>query len=148
MVVEKSQPEIDHVAAALRHYLEGKALVFDLEWLDWDRCSIFQSRALRAECAIPRGWVSTYGRIARELGSADAARAVGGALAANPFPLLIPCHRAVRSNGELGGYQGGLEMKKALLEMERRQLQESWLLHMILDLICLISRIEDWTEQI
>ena len=59
-----------------------------------------------------------YGRIARKLGVPGGGRAVGSALAANPFPLLIPCHRAVRSTGELGGYQGGLEMKKALLEME------------------------------
>ena len=64
------------------------------------------------------GSLSTYGRIARELGVVGGGRAVGNALAANPFPLLIPCHRAVRSTGALGGYQGGLEMKKALLEME------------------------------
>ncbi len=73
---------------------------------------------LQAEYGIPRGWVSTYGRIARELGVVGGGRAVGNALASNPFPLLIPCHRAVRSTGALGGYQGGLEMKKALLEME------------------------------
>jgi methylated-DNA-[protein]-cysteine S-methyltransferase len=52
------------------------------------------------------------------LGKPSAARAVGRALATNPFPIIIPCHRAVRSDGSLGGYQGGLAMKRALLEME------------------------------
>jgi methylated-DNA-[protein]-cysteine S-methyltransferase len=73
---------------------------------------------LRAEHAIPRGSVSTYQLIAAHLGSANGARAVGNALAKNPFPLIVPCHRAVRSTGHLGGFQGGLEMKRALLEME------------------------------
>ena len=71
-----------------------------------------------AEYGIPRGWVSTYRRIAGYLGVPDGARAVGNALANNPFPIVIPCHRAIRSNGELGGYRGGLEMKRKLLEME------------------------------
>ncbi len=71
-----------------------------------------------AEHGIPRGWVSTYGRIAARLGVPGGARAVGNALAKNLFPIVIPCHRAVRSGGKLGGYQGGLEMKRALLKME------------------------------
>jgi len=62
--------------------------------------------------------MSTYQRIASYLGNANGARAVGTALANNPFPIIIPCHRAIRSDGTLGGYQGGLEMKRALLEME------------------------------
>jgi methylated-DNA-[protein]-cysteine S-methyltransferase len=62
--------------------------------------------------------VSTYQRIAKYLGNAKGARAVGSALAGNPFPIIIPCHRAIRSDGTLGGYQGGLEMKRRLLEME------------------------------
>jgi methylated-DNA-[protein]-cysteine S-methyltransferase len=71
-----------------------------------------------AEYGIPRSWVSTYGRIARTLGIPHGARAVGSALSRNPFPLVIPCHRAIRSNGQLGGFQGGLSMKRALLERE------------------------------
>ena len=69
-------------------------------------------------CGIPRGRVSTYKRIAAHLGSPTGARAVGNALAGNPFPIIIPCHRAVRSDMSLGGYQGGLSMKRRLLEME------------------------------
>ncbi|MEA3339092.1 MAG: MGMT family protein, partial [Chloroflexota bacterium] len=66
----------------------------------------------------PRGWVSTYGRIAKSLGNPRAARAVGNALARNPFPIIIPCHRTIRADGRLGGFRGGVEMKRALLEME------------------------------
>jgi methylated-DNA-[protein]-cysteine S-methyltransferase len=83
-----------------------------------DRCSDFQASVLRAEHRIPRGWVSTYGRVANHLAIPGGARAVGQALARNPFPIIIPCHRAIRSDGRLGGFQGGLEMKRALLELE------------------------------
>jgi methylated-DNA-[protein]-cysteine S-methyltransferase len=70
------------------------------------------------EYSIPRGKISTYARIAAALGMPRGARAVGYSLANNPFPLVIPCHRAVRSDGTLGGFQGGLSMKRALLECE------------------------------
>jgi methylated-DNA-[protein]-cysteine S-methyltransferase len=71
-----------------------------------------------AEYGIPRGWVSAYGRIAKHLSHSHSVRAVGRALATNPFPVVIPCHRAVRGDGVLGVYQGGLMMKKRLLEIE------------------------------
>ena len=116
--VKGSQPTMEVLAGDIRRYLDGGEVDFDLQWLAWEVCSDFQAGVLRAEFGIPQGWVSTYGRIADHLGLPGGGRAVGNALAANPFPLLIPCHRAVRSTGELGGYQGGLEMKKALLEME------------------------------
>lgn len=109
---------IAELAAGLIRFLEGEAVRFPLEMLDLAQCSEFQQRVLRAEHAIPRGRVSTYGRIARHLGQPGAARGVGRALARNPFPLLIPCHRAIAADGTLGGYQGGLAMKRALLEME------------------------------
>ena len=102
----------------IQRFLEGNAVDFQLDLIDLEGCSEFQRRVLLAEYKIPRGWVSTYGRIARSLGMPNAARAVGTALARNPFPILVPCHRAIRSNGELGGFRGGLEMKRALLELE------------------------------
>jgi len=68
--------------------------------------------------AIPRGAVSTYQRIARHVGRPNGARAVGNALANNPFPVIVPCHRAIRTDRSLGGYQGGFKMKRTLLEME------------------------------
>ena len=99
-------------------FLGGKDRIFSLDRLDLDLCSEFQRNVIIAEYVIPRGYVSTYGKIAKYLGYPQSSRAVGRALATNPFPLVIPCHRAVKSSGELGGYQGGIEMKKKLLEME------------------------------
>ena len=116
--VESTHPDLVSLTGDIGRYLGGASFHFDLRCLDWDACTAFQIRVLLAEYEIPRGWVSTYGRIARKLGIPGGSRAVGNALAANPFPLLIPCHRAVRSTGKLGGYQGGLAMKKTLLEME------------------------------
>lgn len=116
--IPSSCAEVDRVADGITAFLEGEDITFPLEIARMDLCSPFQERVLRAEYGIPRGRVSTYQRIARHVGSARAARAVGTALASNPFPIMIPCHRAVRSDGTLGGYQGGLKMKRSLLEME------------------------------
>jgi methylated-DNA-[protein]-cysteine S-methyltransferase len=71
-----------------------------------------------AERTIPRGYVSSYSALAAHIGKPKAARAAGTALARNPFPIIIPCHRTVRTDGSLGGFGGGLPMKRALLEME------------------------------
>jgi methylated-DNA-[protein]-cysteine S-methyltransferase len=116
--VRRSVPDIKRLSGQIRDFFAGKKTVFDLSICDWSVCGAFQERVLRAEYAIPRGLVSTYGRIAAQIGAARAGRAVGRALAENPFPIVIPCHRAVRSDGALGGYQGGVVMKRALLEME------------------------------
>jgi len=114
----QSCPAIAELGERIQRFLEGEAVGFELEIIALERCSEFQQRVLVAEYGIPRGWVSTYGRIARHLGIPGGARAVGGALARNPFPIIIPCHRAIRANGELGGFQGGQSMKRALLELE------------------------------
>jgi methylated-DNA-[protein]-cysteine S-methyltransferase len=110
--------EIDGVAAAIRRFLEGQDVVFSLDSAAMATRPAFQQAVLRAEHAIPRGRVSTYGLIARHLGHPGASRAVGNALATNPFPIIVPCHRAVRTDGGLGGYQGGPAMKRILLERE------------------------------
>lgn len=99
-------------------FLDGKAVSFALEDLDLDSCSAFQRSALLAEYGVPRGCVTTYGRLARHIGVPGAARAVGSALARNPFPLLIPCHRAIRSDGMVGGFQAGSDAKRRLLQLE------------------------------
>jgi len=109
---------IDETAERIGRFLEGEDVKFSLDVLDMEICSPFQRRVLVAEYGIPRGMVSTYGLIARHVGREGGARAVGNALAANPFPFVIPCHRAVRSDGSLGGYQGGGAMKRRLLENE------------------------------
>jgi methylated-DNA-[protein]-cysteine S-methyltransferase len=109
---------IDAVAARIEAFLAGEAVVFPLDLVALKTRPAFQQAVLRAEHGIPRGRVSTYGLIAGYLGKPKAARAVGNALATNPFPIIVPCHRAVRLGGELGGFQGGPVMKRALLERE------------------------------
>lgn len=113
-----SCPPIDAVETGIERSLGGDRVDFDLRTLHFPLCSSFQESVLRAEHGIPRGSVSTYGRIAGHLRAPRAARAVGRALATNPFPIVIPCHRAIRADGSLGGYRGGPRMKRALLEME------------------------------
>lgn len=110
--------EIDHLAKRICAFLAGSDIRFSLDMIRLDLCSAFQQSVLRADHAIPRGRVSTYGCIAGYIGQPGAARAVGTALATNPFPIVVPCHRVLRSNGHLGGFGGGLAMKKALLAME------------------------------
>jgi methylated-DNA-[protein]-cysteine S-methyltransferase len=113
-----SCPAIAELGERIQRFLKGEAVDFALDIIALENCSEFQRRVLLAEYRIPRGWVSTYGAIARSLGVPGAARAVGNALSHNPFPIVIPCHRAIRANGQLGGFQGGLSMKRALLELE------------------------------
>ncbi len=110
--------EIDDMAIAIRRFLAGETIKFSLDSVDLNRCPAFQQRVLRAEHRIPPGAISTYQQIAVYLGLRKGARAVGNALATNPFPLIVPCHRVIRSDRHLGGYQGGLEMKRALLKRE------------------------------
>jgi len=111
-------PVIVRLGDQIQRFLKGKAVVFDLDMIALEACGEFQRHVLLAEHGIPRGWVSTYGRIAGHVGSPGSSRAVGRALATNPFPIIIPCHRAVRADGGIGGYQGGGEMKRALLARE------------------------------
>jgi methylated-DNA-[protein]-cysteine S-methyltransferase len=111
-------PAIAQTIIKLVALTEARAVSFSLSLLDWESCPPFQQRVLREEARVPRGRVTTYGRLAERIGAPGAARAAGHALACNPFPLIIPCHRAVRGDGGLGGFQGGLAMKRRLLELE------------------------------
>jgi methylated-DNA-[protein]-cysteine S-methyltransferase len=114
----RSCSEIDEMTNQIEAFLNGSDIRFPLDGVRLDLCSEFQQRVLRAEHGIARGHVSTYQLIAKFIGRPSASRAVGTALANNPFPMIIPCHRAIRSDRSLGGYQGGIAMKRALLEME------------------------------
>ena len=122
---QSSNPLILNFAKLIQGFLSGQAVEFDLKLLALETCSEFQRRVLFAEYGIPRGWVSTYGRIGKQIGVNNGARAVGSALAHNPFPIVIPCHRAIRSDYKLGGYQGGVEMKSALLKNEGFKISKS-----------------------
>jgi methylated-DNA-[protein]-cysteine S-methyltransferase len=110
--------EIDAAAAAIKAHLEGEDVLYSLDIVDFTLCSTFQQSVLRATYSIPRGSVSTYGLVAAHVGIPDGARAVGNVMACNPFPLIVPCHRVIRSDRHIGGYGGGIEMKRALLESE------------------------------
>lgn len=115
---EKSCGPIDDTIGAMLSYFSGGNVTFSLDLLDLDLCRKFQRKVLLADHAIPRGRVSTYGRLAARAGNPKGARAAGNVMAGNPFPILIPCHRVIRSDGSLGGYGGGLVMKRQLLEIE------------------------------
>ncbi len=115
---EGSCPRIEETAEALRGILAGESTAVPLETTALELLTPFRQAVLRATARIPRGTVATYGGLARSLGREKAARAVGNALAANPFPLIVPCHRVIRSDGTVGGFTGGEENKRRLLEME------------------------------
>jgi methylated-DNA-[protein]-cysteine S-methyltransferase len=110
--------EIDEIAVSIRAYLKGEDVKLSLNIVDLSPCTKFQQSVLRATYSIPQGSVSTYQRIAASLGIPKGARAVGNALSGNPFPLIVPCHRVIRSDRHIGGYGGGIEMKRALLGKE------------------------------
>ena len=122
---DSSCEEIDSVASGISRLLEGEPIDFSLDITKLGTCGKFQQQVLLAEHSIPRGRVSTYKLIAAHLGVPGGARAVGNALANNPFPLIVPCHRAIRSDRHLGGYQGGLYMKRTLLIKEGSDFDES-----------------------
>jgi len=107
------------VIAQLNAYFAGKlwdfALPLVLNGTD------FQLQVWRTLQKIPYGETTTYGQLARQIGSPEAARAVGLANGSNPIPIIIPCHRVIGSNGDLTGFGGGLPIKKKLLELESKQ---------------------------
>jgi methylated-DNA-[protein]-cysteine S-methyltransferase len=116
--VNANESGVRDICLILSDLLRGEPVVFPLDMIDWSVTYPFQNNVLRMEYRIPRGMVSTYGRLARKLHHPRAARAVGTALARNPFPIIIPCHRTIRSDRSLGGYAGGLAVKRRLLELE------------------------------
>ena len=109
------------LGVAIQEYFHTGQFAWELNDLDWSNISEFYSRVLRRCHQIPSGKTMTYGELAQAVSSPKAARAVGAAMAANRWPLLIPCHRVVGSAGRLTGYsgRGGLETKRKLLAMER-----------------------------
>lgn len=103
----------------LTDYFSGKQVVFDLP-LDTRLYTSFQQAVWKATSEIPCGETRPYAWIAKKINRPKASRAVGQALGANPLPIIIPCHRVIRSSGSLGGFGGGLILKKALLELEQK----------------------------
>ena len=107
---------LDDVRRELDEYFEGRRHEFDLA-LDL-RVGGFQESVLRELARVPYGQTDTYGHLAAKVGRPRAARAVGMVMNRNPIPIVLPCHRIVGANGSLTGYAGGLDVKRALLELE------------------------------
>jgi methylated-DNA-[protein]-cysteine S-methyltransferase len=118
--VRGESPMTRHAADLLVRYFSGERVVFDLP-VDQSAFTPFQIKVYRAVMGIPYGAVKSYGTIAVQIGKPQAARGIGGAMARNPLPIIIPCHRVVGSSGALTGYSasGGIASKRWLLEMER-----------------------------
>ncbi len=116
--VDERHPVVAATARQLREFFGGERRTFDLP-LELSGTP-FQRRAWLALAAVPYGTTRSYGEQARLLGAPGAARAVGAANGRNPLPIVLPCHRLVGADGSLTGYGGGLETKRALLDLEAR----------------------------
>lgn len=116
--LEKNEHLLKNYKEQLIDYFEGKRTTFD--------CSLdlygtaFQKRVWNTLTKIPYGKTVTYSDIAENIGKPQAHRAVGNAVGENPVLIVIPCHRVIRKNGDLGGFREGLNLKKTLLELERK----------------------------
>ncbi len=108
---------LDDARRELDEYFAGRRSEFDLP-IDWSLTRGFGGDVLRQTARIPFGSTSTYAEVATGAGSPRAVRAAGNALGANPIPVVVPCHRVLRTGGALGGYTGGVERKQFLLRLE------------------------------
>lgn len=114
----RSDGGFEEAGRQIREYLAGERTAFDLPTAPAG--DAFQRRVWEILDRIPYGRTTSYGAIARELGDPALARRVGGAVGRNPLSLIVPCHRVVGADGSLTGYAGGLDRKRALLELEAR----------------------------
>ena len=108
------------VRVQLKQYFQGDLKYFNLK-TDF-HISLFYKKALKAVGEIPYATTKSYKEVANNIGSPSGHRAVANANAINPIPIVIPCHRVIKSNGELGGYGGGNQLKKDLLKFEKANL--------------------------
>lgn len=108
---------VDRVLVELDQYFARRRRTFSVE-VDLAPLTPFQRRVLSATARVPYGEVTTYREVARRAGNQQASRAAGGAIGANPIPIVVPCHRVIATDGSLGGYAGGLSAKRRLLALE------------------------------
>jgi methylated-DNA-[protein]-cysteine S-methyltransferase len=108
---------LDDVRRELDEYFEGRRVDFEVP-IDWSLTRGFTGKVLRQTARIRYGKTSTYAEVAGRAGSPRAVRAAGNALGSNPIPVVVPCHRVLRTGGALGGYTGGVERKEFLLRLE------------------------------
>lgn len=117
-VLHSSRESVTLARRQLDEYFDGRRRRFDLP-LDWQLTAGFRREVLRATAQIPYGHTASYREVAAEAGSPAAFRAAGSALATNPLPIVVPCHRVLPAGGGLGGYRGGAEAKARLLDLEQ-----------------------------
>ena len=115
--VLEAPARLDPVRRELDEYFAGGRTEFDIP-IDWSQLAGFTRKVLRATARIGYGRTGTYASVASRAGSPRAVRAAGNALGANPIPVIVPCHRVLRTGGALGGYAGGPERKEFLLRLE------------------------------
>ena len=122
MSAERQDIDFADVKNALIKYFNGQKVDFDFP-LDpeLEGCTPFQRDVWEATARIPYGQLRSYGWLAAEIGRPNSARAVGQALGANRLPIIVPCHRVLRSDGSLGGFSGGLHRKEELIELEKAE---------------------------
>ncbi|MGM9607053.1 MAG: methylated-DNA--[protein]-cysteine S-methyltransferase [Oscillospiraceae bacterium] len=116
LITERETPVLREARKQLEAYFAGKLRTFDVP-LRLEGTP-FRMRVWEQLQKIPCGQVISYGELARRIGQPNAARAVGGANHHNPISILVPCHRVIAADGTLGGYGGGLELKRTLLKLE------------------------------
>jgi methylated-DNA-[protein]-cysteine S-methyltransferase len=123
LLPEHAPSKLSREMRELEDYFSGRSKRFhlpvDLRWV-----TPFQKSVLKATAGVPFGEVVSYSDIARRIGNPDARRAVGGALGRNPVAIIIPCHRVVAADGSIGGYTGGLDIKRELMRIEGISLEE------------------------
>ncbi|MDY0294029.1 MAG: methylated-DNA--[protein]-cysteine S-methyltransferase [Candidatus Methanomethylophilaceae archaeon] len=113
---DRESDVIAEAAVQISEYLSGKRRDFDVPLNP--EGSEFQTLVWKSVSEIPYGQTCSYSDIASAIGRPSASRAVGTAVGCNPMPILIPCHRVLRSDGSIGGYSGGMAIKRLLLETE------------------------------
>jgi methylated-DNA-[protein]-cysteine S-methyltransferase len=124
LLPEMAPRKLERERRELSEYFEGKRQRFELP-IDLRWGTTFQKRVLQAASRVPFGESCCYGDVAKRVGRPRAQRAVGTALGKNPVAIVIPCHRVVLSGGGIGGYTGGLDVKRTLMKIEGIELQEA-----------------------
>lgn len=112
------QPLLKRLLKDMKDYFEGKSIIFDWPF-DWDQGTAFEQAVWQTIRKVPYGETRSYQWVAEMIGRPRAVRAVGNANGKNPFSLVVPCHRIIKSDGSIGGYTGGLSIKRKLLAHEK-----------------------------
>jgi methylated-DNA-[protein]-cysteine S-methyltransferase len=113
--------EIDIFIHQIKYYFKGNPVPTPWAWLNWNNMTELQVKTLKQTALIPYGAVCSYKKLAQKIGRPKASRFVGSCMAQNPYPIIIPCHRVIRSDGSIGQFGGGITLKKRLLALEKNR---------------------------